>query len=282
MSFIKNQNRYKQTQWPSPINGELMDEGTKFMSYNRVELEIPKTEANKQRALRFFAQNRYQHPNSDITNSYRIQFKSVPGTFQLYLNENLLTPEVQYSYNNSLQRVRFITLNQDKDYVGLITAKYTPADEKILYSEDIKRLKEIHGVIFKKIPTTYIYEILNLCRTAIHNIWLFLRVDPPIWVGGLKNQDIGRNNIIKFVTPVSVIHWKQVLNELRIINDFLNFRFNYNVNIRTEFDFIENQILKLDDMSDLVNIINSIELNLDDISKQGRFDPLLNKDANFL
>lgn len=282
MAFSKEFNKYILTQWPSPINGDLLNEDIREINYNKISLDILKPLKTKPTNLTFFEKNKFSHPDSLTSDTYYIQFKIIEESLEVFLNDKKLLLNEDYTYSNSFKRIRLSNLitNNDKN-IGILFASYVPEDPKITFGLIDERFFQKYPVKIVKLSTNYLYEILINLRTGIENCWAFLKKTPPIWVGGILNQESGRDNLIKYKTPISNIHWAEILDELNFLNLFISENFSYNIVMNIPDRYEVNDILSDQEVLGMMEALNGLEKNLQNMYKSNNFNEFINPNGIF-
>jgi len=228
MAWDLDQKTYLPTLWPSPYDGNPLPPADAFVFFNTVGFDILRPFPRKNENLNFFQQYNFQLPSSLVQDIYLTTLSAVQGSLVLYQNKKLLTLNTHYTYDYSTRKIRLIHLvpSEGETTIGIVYARYIPLDTSILYSEeDLDIMGKTYAVVFHRETTQYVYEHVNGLREAIESAWKFLRKDPPLWVGGPDNQNFGANNLVKYVTPISITHLASIATEIIALNDYCNLKF---------------------------------------------------------
>lgn len=281
MSFSKDLNKYVLTKWPAPVTGELLSEGSKEVNYNKVCFDVLRPLKTKNANLAFFQKNNYLSPDSLETDTYETQLFVIDGTLDVWLNDKKLTLGEQYTFSPSFKRIRLINIVNPNDVLGLLYATYVPSDPNFLYGEMDSLFYTRYGVKLVKLSTNYIYEILTQLRLGIQNAWLFLKKTEPVWVGGIQNQQTGRDNLIKYKTPITNNHWNEIITELGFLNNYLIKTFTYSITLDIAEKLEANYPLIDTDVLTLMKGLNDIETNLQLIYEGESFNDLIDPNGTF-
>jgi len=281
MAFSKDLNRYVLTKWPSPVTGELLDEGTREVNYNKVSFDVLRPLKTKSANLSFFEKNKFLSPDSLETDTYETQLFLIDGSLDVWLNDKKLEQNTQYTFSPSFKRIRLLNVVNPSGPLGLLYATYVPSDSNFLFGELDSLFYQRYGVKISKLSSNFIYEILVSLRIGIQNAWLFLKKTEPVWVGGIQNQQTGRDNLIKYKTPITNNHWNEIITELGYLNNFLIKNFSYSITLDISNDLISTQPLIDSDVLSLMKGLNDIETNLQLIYEGGSYNDSINPNGTF-
>lgn len=281
MAFSKEQNKYLATRWPSPVTGDLLDEGLREVNYNKIIFDVLRPVASKSANLTFFQKNNYLSPNSLETDTYETRLLVIKGTLDVWLNDKKLVENTDYTFASSFKRIRLINIVNGSNPIGLLYATYVPEEPVYLYGtlDSLFYLK--YGVKTTKLSTSFVYEILTQLRIGIQNVWVFLKKTEPVWTGGIQNQQIGRDNLTKYKTPITNNHWNEIIIELDFLNNFLVKNFSYSITVEVTESLAKNEPLIDNTVLNLMKGLNDIESNLQSIYESGSFDDKINPNGIF-
>lgn len=263
MAYNTETQIYELTRWPSPYDGSTLPENQRFLSYNIIAMELLKPFTNKKKTSNFFINNTYQYPSSLEFDTYSHSLSAKQGTMVLYLSGQKLIQNLHYTYSYEFKRFRLLSIEPPpgSTVIGVLHCEYVPEsdDDSYLYETFSAQFLKNNGLIVRREPSSYIYEIINLSRGAVENAWSFLKKDPPLWVGGFENQNLGSNNLIKYITAISSTHINELITELVALNDYINLRFAEAVTIDFPANIVDENTLSGDMLSSIMLTLNEIE-----------------------
>lgn len=269
MGYNKLTNKYEPSLWISPADGSLLDAGEIYLSYNYVIHEFLNSGLRKKKSdfKNFLARYDYGYPSSLTPNSdtYYNLIEAADGTMSLFLNNRELVLNTHYTYSYKYNKFTLINLDTTEKNIGLLSCKYRPKDKKYLFGD--VNIDPLIGntVKIKKIPSIYIFETINSIRYSLENIWHFLKKEKPLWVGGINNQQSSSNNLIKFITPVIDIHILEILDEIKKLNEYINFKYSSSFIFNNQISVNENSFLDGVLLKNIMEIIYNMEKKLDEL-----------------
>lgn len=281
MGWVKEDKRYALTQWPSPFDGATLPESKQNIFYNRVVFDILRPFELRSENLAFFQEYNFRFPSSLIRDSYNTTMKARSGTVEVYQNGRKLTAGTHFTYNSSLRKVRLIHVvpTGDSTDIGIVYAKYVPLSPDVLFSDDtIDNLNKKYGVTFQRVSSGASYDLVAGLRHGIDDAWLFLKQNRPLWIGGPDNQNRGSNNLIKYITPISLLHINEISTELSSLNDYLNFEFGEAIETSFTMPTSNSDFLLEETIKGMMVALNSIEDILQRLSQNPDNDTKLDKD----
>jgi len=267
MAYNSNTQQFNLTLWPSPINGEPLPEGDRYLGYNTVAFELLKATQDKKSSMDFFSTNYYQYPKVSNWNKYIHSLLAKPGTMVLLHNGTPLELNVNYTYNYTDRTFHIQELNVDEDqsHIGILHVQYTPDRSEYLFGTLTAAMLKRNGTKIKRVMTNYVYEIVSSLRTGIEDGWKFLKQNPPLWVGGPDNQGLGSENLIKYLTPISATHFNEIIQEITSLNQYINDKFGISIVESYPSEVIAQQAVDEELIEGLMKGLNDIEDNLNTV-----------------
>ncbi len=202
--------------WPSPYtDNQKLPSGLYGMKYTYVEFDIPLFEYSRELwdLQRVYISN-------DSGQGDTVFYTSTPyrrQTLKVYANGVLIPVKEDTKAKKRLLRVKNEYI-EGKD----IYCSYVPSANGEFLGDNKERLESMYGLIANVKYSTKVREVLHLSRKYIDYMAAALDIEPPLWVGGANNQNIGvYDNLLPKLTPVDVSLHLEPINGM--INKFSNF-----------------------------------------------------------
>lgn len=267
MGYNSETDTYDLTRWPGPVDGILLPPGEKWLSYNYIKFELLKPSLSPADNLSFWQSNGNAYPSSLEFDSYFNFLEPRIGTMVLKQNGRVLEQNVSYRYSPSQKRFRLIYLVPapgDND-IGILHCEYIPAELELLYQDIPLNRRKAEGVVIERRFTPFVMEIVDELRRGVDNLWKFMKAVPPLFTGGEENQSRGFNNLIKYVTPISVTHYRELARELDLINGLMNLRFSRSISLTIPETIETTDLLGEELLGSLMLALNQLEEQMDAI-----------------
>jgi hypothetical protein len=252
-----------------------MQDGRADLSFNIVEFELLKPYQNSGTKSRtFWKNNNWTFPG---TSEHSIYYHSIPaedGSFELFQNTIPLEENVQYTYSRTNQRVTFI--NNTTTNSGIFHCRYIPESSSLKFGTIPKSTIRTKGLTVNKVGSAYYYELIKSMRLAIENLWTFLKKDTFPWVGGIQNQTTGRDNIIKYITPITNTHLAEIVREIEALNQYIGLKFNASVQTNYPKEIDKSFKITTKNIEDMLLSINEIENVMTTVANINKFKSELN------
>jgi hypothetical protein len=202
--------------WPAPFDTQKLPAGRYGMKYTYVECDIPQFEFSRElwelsNVFIGFGEN--QEETVFYTSTYYRK-----ATLKAFAN-GIEIPALE----DTKRKKRVVKLKtadiQNKD----IYFKYVPGEFGESIGDQKDRLEGLYGIRCTVRYNSSLRENLHLARDYINHMAEAIEVEPPLWVGGIGNQDVGEiNNILPKLTPIEVdLHLKPLKAMTDLFSKFL-------------------------------------------------------------
>lgn len=202
--------------WPSPYDTQKLPSGKYGMSYTYVECDIPLFEFSRQLWTLSPLFSGFDQSQEDAIFYTSTFYRKT--TLKLFANGIEVPILEDTRRNKNLIRVKAHYV-QGKD----LYCQYIPAKVGELLGDQRDRLSGLYGIKCEVRYSPKIREVLQLSRQYINHMAKAIDVEPPLWVGGIGNQDLGdTDNLIPKLTPIDLtLHLKPIKLMTDIFSRFL-------------------------------------------------------------
>lgn len=181
------------TRWASPWNNsEQLPDGVVLYSYNYVEKEIPRY-VNYDMIDLWKEEPVFKTKLSSF-NIFKTKIPFIGQLLKVYLDGNIIQKSV-------IDNKSFTVSDEYEDGYLYVSygIPYNINDRIAEYISDNISIQKKAG------PLTW--TIITEMRNALNKLEMFLGLSQTLWTGGTKNNTKGyADNIMAFVTPISLIH----------------------------------------------------------------------------
>lgn len=202
--------------WPSPFDEQKLPSGVYGMSYTYVECDVPLYEFSRELwtlSPVFGGFDLSQDDSIFYTSTYYRK-----NSLKLFANGQQVQVTEDTRRNKNVIRVD-ANLVRGKD----LYCKYIPSRFNESIGDQKERLDGLYGIKSQVRYSSKIREVLQLSRQYVNHMAKAIDVEPPLWVGGIGNQDLGdTDNLIPKLTPIDItLHLKPIKEMTDIFSRFL-------------------------------------------------------------
>lgn len=208
--------------WPSPYSDtQKLPPGSYGMRYTYIDFDIPLFEYSRELwdLQRVFIA--IETGDDDVifytSTAYRRK------TLKVFANGVPIPFKEDSKTKKKLVRVKIQDI-QNKD----LYCSYVPSANGEFLGDNKERIEGMYGVVANVKYSTKVREILHLARQYVDYMAAAIDIEPPLWIGGANNQNIGNSdNLLPKLTPIDIELHLEPLSKM--INEFTNFLINRGV-----------------------------------------------------
>ena len=208
--------------WPSPyLDNQKLPPGSYGMRYTYVDVDVPLFEYSRdlwdlQRV--FIA---VETGDDDVVFYTATPYRR--NTLKVFADGQPIPFKEDTKTKKKLVRVKIQDI-ENKD----LYCSYVPFTQGEFLGDNKDRLEGVYGVIANVRYSTKVREVLHLGRQYIDYIAAAIDIEPPLWVGGANNQNIGStDNLLPKLTPIDIDLHLVPINQM--VDKFTNFLINRGV-----------------------------------------------------